>query len=201
MTGPSSIDRKFRLELSQHSDGWAAQAQGEALRLSDKLQGGAIRIYHIGSTSVSGLLAKPTIDLMVEVDALTLFDRVRQVLEAAGYEWWGDFGMQGRRLLVRIDPRSGNPILNAHGFATGSPHLTRHLAFREYLRAHADRARAYEAEKLRCQLLAGDDRATFGKEKQAWVTAEEAVAIRWFQSQSPQEIKSVSLERGVTFHP
>ena len=46
----------------------------------------AAAIYHIGSTSVPGLCAKPIIDIMPVVRDISKVDRMQSQFEAIGYE-------------------------------------------------------------------------------------------------------------------
>jgi len=50
----------------------------------------ALRIDHIGSTSVPGLDAKPIIDVQVSVAAFEPLDAYRGPLESLGYEFRAD---------------------------------------------------------------------------------------------------------------
>lgn len=58
----------FPIVLCKHQPGWAQQYQNEALALKHAVGAEHIaRISHIGSTAVPGLLAKPTVDILLEV--------------------------------------------------------------------------------------------------------------------------------------
>lgn len=140
------------------------------------------RVHHIGSTAVPGLLAKPIIDLLpVVTDAIEL-DRKRGSIEALGYDWKGEFGIPGRR-YCRLSNDEGVRIVHVHFFAVGSPEIARNIAFRDYLRAHPQAARAYEQEKLRARSLHSDDYRAYSDEKAAWIRKTEAKALAWIASQ------------------
>jgi len=66
-----------------------------------------------------------------------------------------------------------------HFFRAGSANAARHLAFRDYLRAHSDVARAYEAEKRRARDLHPDDSHAYGAAKAAWIERVERDALTW----------------------
>lgn len=137
-----------------------------------------VEVHHIGSTSVPGLAAKPIIDLMPLVTSLTALDGARDSVTALGYGWYGEYGIPGRRYCALSDA-AGNRIAQLHFFAADSPQVPRHLAFRDYLRAHPDVARAYEQEKRRARDLHPDDTHAYTDEKAAWIRATEAVALKW----------------------
>jgi GrpB-like predicted nucleotidyltransferase (UPF0157 family) len=142
-------------------------------------------VHHIGSTSVPGLAAKPIIDLMPLVTSLSDLDRERSRIETLGYRWHGELGMAGRRYCTLSD-ELGNRIVQLHFFAANSPHVTRHLAFRDYLRAHPEEMKAYEKEKQRARDLYPDDSHAYTDEKAAWIRAAEIKALRWLDLQQAE---------------
>ncbi len=100
-----------------------------------------VSFYHIGSTAVVGLKAKPIIDIMVGVRSLCEVDAHKADFEAVGYEYLGEFGMAGRRYLRKGGDERTHQI---HVFQEGDEHnLSRHLALRDYLRAHPNEAASY----------------------------------------------------------
>ena len=135
-------------------------------------------VHHIGSTSVPGLAAKPIIDLMPLVTSLSDLDRERSHIETLGYGWHGELGITGRRYCTLSD-ELGKRIVQLHFFAADSPQVTRHLAFRDYLRAHPEEMKAYEKEKRRAREICPDDSHAYTDEKAAWIRATETKALRW----------------------
>jgi GrpB-like predicted nucleotidyltransferase (UPF0157 family) len=125
-----------------------------------------VAVHHIGSTSVPGLAAKPIIDLMPVVTDLDELDRKRSLVETLGYSWYGELGITGRRYYALSDG-DGNRIAQLHFFTVESPQIVRHLAFRDYLRAHPKKARAYEYEKRRARDLFPHDSHAYTDEKAA----------------------------------
>lgn len=138
-----------------------------------------LTVHHIGSTSVPGLASKPIIDLMPLVTDLAELDRLRQHVESIGYQWHGELGIPGRRYCTLAD-ETGSRVAQLHFFETNSPHVERHLAFRDYLRAHPEAAKEYENEKRRARELHPDDSHAYGDEKAAWIRDTEARALLWF---------------------
>jgi GrpB-like predicted nucleotidyltransferase (UPF0157 family) len=135
-------------------------------------------VHHIGSTSVPGMTAKPVIDLMPLVSDLEIFDARRADLEAIGYVWHGEFGVEGRRFCTWDDDR-GCRLAQLHCYQHDSPHAKRQLAFRDYLRAFPDVAAAYEAEKYRASKLFPNNSVDYSREKGAFIREAEAKALAW----------------------
>ena len=168
--------------MAAYNPDWPQMAAGyaEQLRVLGPV---LVTVHHIGSTAVPGLAAKPIIDLMPLVTDLADLDRERGRIEALGYDWLGELGIPGRRYCKR-DDATGTRIVQLHFFQADSPHVERHIAFRNYLRAHPEVARAYETEKRRARDLHPDDSHAYTDEKAAWVQKTEATALIWFAEQS-----------------
>jgi len=146
-------------------------------------------VHHVGSTSVPGLAAKPIIDLMPVVGDLAEIDRLRGRVEALGYGWHGELGIAGRRYCT-LDDQAGVRAVQLHIFQANSPHVERHVALRDYLRAHPEVARAYENEKRRAQSLHPDDSHRYTDEKAAWIRDAEVKALEWYAQQRSREISN-----------
>jgi GrpB-like predicted nucleotidyltransferase (UPF0157 family) len=102
-------------------------------------------LHHIGSTAVPGLPAKPTIDILAEVQSHDALEACIPELAAMGYQAKGENGVSGRRYFHSL---SGEVhLFHLHAYEIGHADIRRHLDFRDYLRAHPDTARAYAALK------------------------------------------------------
>lgn len=156
---------------------WALRAEAEGRRLAAAFGEDLVAVEHIGSTAIPGIVAKPILDLLPVVRTLAAADRAREAVEALGYRWQGEYGIPGRRFCT-LDDR-GRRIVHAHVFAEGDPQVARHLAFRDYLRAHPDESRAYEQEKLRARARHPHDRAAYADDKGPWIRACDERAARW----------------------
>lgn len=157
-----------------------AASRAESLRVLEPV---LVRVHHIGSTSVPGLAAKPIIDLMPLVTDLPALDRQQAQLEALGYDWRGEYGIPERRYCTLADG-SGVRLVQLHFFTADSPQVTRHVAFRDYLRAYPDVASAYEKEKRRARDLHPYDVHGYTDEKDAWIRRTEVKALDWFAKQT-----------------
>jgi GrpB-like predicted nucleotidyltransferase (UPF0157 family) len=167
----------IKVELLPPDPAWAERARAEGKALAGALGQVLVTVHHIGSTAIPGIRAKPVVDLMPAVTDLPELDRRRADLEALGYEWWGEYGLPGRRYCTKHDPATGRRIIQLHVYADGSPEIIRHLAFRDFLRKNPDLATAYEAEKLRCQSLHPNDSHAYSDCKNAWIKRIEAEAL------------------------
>jgi GrpB-like predicted nucleotidyltransferase (UPF0157 family) len=167
--------------LAPYNPEWPRMAASHAERLR-VLGSILVTVHYVGSTSVPGLAAKPIIDLMPVVTNLAKLDRERRCVEALGYNWHGELGISGRRYCTLPD-EVGIRIVQLHFFNADSSHVERHIAFRDYLRAHPDTASAYEKEKRRARDLHSNDSHAYTDEKAAWIRDTEAKALIWFAEQ------------------
>ena len=123
---------------------WPALFVLETERIRRILGRLALRIEHIGSTSVPGLAAKPIIDvLLVVADSA---DEVAYVLamEAAGYTLRiRESAWHEHRMFKGPDTD-----LNLHVFSLGCPEIDRLLMFRDRLRCNAADRDHYSRTKL-----------------------------------------------------
>jgi len=133
----------FPIILKEHNPQYKDWCEAEKRKILGKIKAGDIaRVNHIGSSAVEGLLAKPTVDILLEIEVNCCLAQLTAELEALG---WG---------LIR---RESEPMALAfvkgytpEGFAEKVFHLHvkycgdwDELYFRDYLIAHPDVAAAY----------------------------------------------------------
>jgi GrpB-like predicted nucleotidyltransferase (UPF0157 family) len=174
--GPFAADRRV-VELVPHDPEWVVRAAAESARLAEAVGDTLVRIEHVGSTSIPGIVAKPTIDLMPVVRSLDGLDARQPQVEALGYVWRGEFGIPGRRYCIREEQR--NRLFHVHCHQDGHPEIARTLVFRDYLRAHAEEARAYEALKRAAAAKHPSDTLAYSNAKSDWITACIERATEW----------------------
>ncbi|HWA90659.1 MAG TPA: GrpB family protein [Rhizomicrobium sp.] len=182
---PIDTPEPFAVELRPHSPLWAQMAAEETTRLKAALGEELIEVHHIGSTAIPGIMAKPVVDLIPIVADLDRLDARENAIRALGYRWFGEFGLPGRRYCYLKDPVTGERLFQLHCYQQGWPEVPRHLAFRDYLRAHPARAREYEAEKIRAASVVSDDVNAYNDEKNDWIKRVEKDALAWFSVRPP----------------
>jgi GrpB-like predicted nucleotidyltransferase (UPF0157 family) len=169
--------------LVPHQPSWAAEFAREASTISEVLGEHLVEIHHIGSTAIPGIHAKPIIDLLAVVRDVRLFDAHGERLAALGYEALGEFGIAGRRYLRKND-HAGHRTHQIHAFASGSPQIDRHLDFRDFLKAHPDCAKAYDALKLRLAALYPSDISRYTDGKDDFIREMDTKAAIWRSEQA-----------------
>jgi 16S rRNA processing protein RimM len=149
---------------------WPSRYDAEAARLRDALGDVALRIEHVGSTSVPGLAAKPTIDIQLSVASFEPEHRYTKPLLRLGYEKFPDPGTPEHRIFVL--PKGGAPReVNLHVCESGSDWERRHVAFRDRLRADAAACEEYAALKRELALKHGNDVESYADAKGDFIRA------------------------------
>jgi GrpB-like predicted nucleotidyltransferase (UPF0157 family) len=86
--------------------------------------------------------------------------------------------IEGRRYFRR-DDSAGKRTHHVHVFAEGSAHVTRHLAFRDFLRAHPDLANQYGELKRRLAEAHPHDMDAYMDGKDGFIKEMETRALEW----------------------
>ena len=73
------------IEMKEHNPQWALMYADEAEKIKEILGDELAEIYHIGSTSVEGLKAKPVIDIMGGVKNVDNVDEDNDKFMKMGY--------------------------------------------------------------------------------------------------------------------
>ena len=133
-----------RVRIVEYDPQWAEQFEREAARIRGVLAERAVRIEHVGSTSVPGLPAKPVIDIVLVVTDSADETAYVPILAAAGY-----------RLHVREADwyehrmfKGPDTDINLHTFSAGCPEIDRMLMFRDWLRTNLTDRQLYARTKF-----------------------------------------------------
>jgi GrpB-like predicted nucleotidyltransferase (UPF0157 family) len=161
--------RLFPIILKKHNHDYAAWYEEERDNLLRILSGcGVCRVNHIGSTAVDGLLAKPIVDILLELPAGYEMDIISRRLADGG--WLQMYQDSAKNTL------GFNKGYTPNGFDEKVYHLHvkpmgdwGELYFRDYLRQHPDTARQYEALKRGLLKQFKHDRDAYTNEKSSFV--------------------------------
>lgn len=167
-----------KVEVTPYDSTWPQRYEAEAARIGRIFGSEILAIDHIGSTSVPGLAAKPVVDILVSVRSIERIDLYNASMEAIGYEARGENGIPGRRYFQKGGHLRTHHV---HMFQAGNAEIERHLTFRDYLRAHPDKAAAYGALKSELSILHPNDIEAYIRDKNDFVRTLDAEAARWRQ--------------------
>ncbi len=134
----------FPIVLTEHKPYWADWYREETALLK-RLLPPETKYYHVGSTAINGIFAKPIIDILIVVKSVEQLKAAAEVLRQNGY-----------LVMSESDERiSLNKGYTESGFAEKVFHLHIRLEndidevyFRDYLNSHTEAAKEYERLKL-----------------------------------------------------
>jgi len=134
------------IAIREYDASWPSLFEEEACRLYAAFGSVAVRIEHVGSTSVPELAAKPVIDIQVSVASLLPHGCYVNTMAALGYRHvaLADFDFV---YPFFHKPPEWPSTHHVHLCEAGGEQEWKHLAFRNHLRAHPEAARQYEALK------------------------------------------------------
>lgn len=161
----------FPIILSEHKDYWTENYINESKRLIDIIGNDKIeRINHIGSTTVPNLIAKPTIDILLEIKQNIDNDWLIKTIESNGY-------------IYSYQPNNPAPHMmfmkgyTSQGFKGQAFHLHirysgdwNELYFRDYLLSYPDTAKQYGELKLNLKEKFEHNRDAYTSAKTEFIT-------------------------------
>jgi GrpB-like predicted nucleotidyltransferase (UPF0157 family) len=139
----ASLDDRFdpAIRIVDYGAEWPREFEREARAIQEALGDLVVRIEHGGSTSVPGLASKPIVDTLVSVERIEPREIYVRALERLGYLFAFNPDLHDNHFF-------GKPVKRPRRYhvrvcQAGSSHERRHLAVRDYLRAHLDEAERY----------------------------------------------------------
>lgn len=167
------------IEVVEYDSAWKLKFEIEKSLLKGILGNAAIKIEHIGSTSIEGLAAKPIIDIQIEVTNLSELESKNSQFESCGYIVKGENGIEGRRYFQKGGHQRSHQV---HCFVSGDENLIRHRAFRDYLIAFPNIASKYAQIKLRAVSQCNNNIIQYMNLKNDFILHHQALALEWFGS-------------------
>lgn len=152
---------KREVRIADYNPAWASTFEMHRGTIAQILGDTALRIEHIGSTSVPGLAAKPIIDILVMVKDSSGESTYRPQLEAGGYVLrvrepdWNEHRMF----------RTPEKDVHVHVYSVGCAEIERNLIFRDRLRTNAEDRHHYEQVKRALARIDWPDMNTYADAK------------------------------------
>jgi GrpB-like predicted nucleotidyltransferase (UPF0157 family) len=164
MGSPLGLDHG-KVRLADADPRWPELVAAEIERIRPAIDPHVMAIEHFGSTSITGIKAKPILDILVGLRRFEDGEKLVRPLVSLGYDYVGSdmvpedhlFGLgQARTVLL-------------HCVVHGGYHWTRNLRFRDALRADAAPSAEYEALKVRLAEEFADSRSGYTAAKQSFI--------------------------------
>jgi GrpB-like predicted nucleotidyltransferase (UPF0157 family) len=163
---PDTPDKQSPVIIVDYDATWPETVERLRARAWGVVGDIADTIEHVGSTAVSGLAAKPIIDMDVVVPTAQAVRGAIARLATLGYRHRGDLGIENREAFRAP---AGDPAHHLYVCLAGSSALLNHLRFRDALRRDADVAAEYAALKRRLAVAFRDDREGYNEAKTEFV--------------------------------
>jgi GrpB-like predicted nucleotidyltransferase (UPF0157 family) len=155
------------LEVVEYDRTWTGKFAAYRADLAAALGPVALRIEHVGSTAVPGLVAKNVVDIMVVVPDEADSRSYRAAIESTGLALAHRDAEQAWSFFRPPAPPRNRHI---HVTSRGSQMEREQLLFVDYLRDHPVVAASYGALKQRLAARHADDRVGYRDEKTVFVT-------------------------------
>ncbi len=196
----------MKIEIVPYDKHWVTEFERLKKELSVILNSFQLSIEHIGSTSVPGLAAKNVIDILVGIKEKSQFDLINNELglnDSYIYYKALEAELPNRRLFVRLkDGISSDKfgkvfyhqekiphvevnqsrIANVHIVEKDSSEWLRHIAFREYLKAHEGVRNEYTKIKVSLSQKNWKHGMEYNAEKKSFIKREEKNAVEWYMA-------------------
>jgi len=167
---------KMNIEIVAHSPEWAEFYKQESQYLQ-KILGDHLReIYHIGSTAIANMPAKPVIDIMLVCENLDAIDDISQRLELNYHNIRRNVIPHRSFITSRQNEKTR---FHLHIFERGDPQINRHVNFRDYVIAHPLEAKRYAELKMKLAEQFAKDITSYVSGKSKFVQKIDTKAKLW----------------------
>ena len=90
-----------KVEVVPHDLAWRLTFIEDSKQIALAMGENIVTIYHIGSTAIPSIYAKPIIDFLIEVKDLAKVDDRNAAMAVLGYQAMGEFGIPDRRFFLK----------------------------------------------------------------------------------------------------
>ncbi len=179
MTPDKNIKRKYLLQ--NYDQNWTKKFDEIKLFLQSVFQDKALKIEHVGSTSIPNMKAKPIIDVLIVIEKMEDFSEEKQKMVSAGYEWGENYIAPNTLIFYKMSD-DGSKTENIHICESGSPKEKQFLIMRNFFRTFPDKAKKYGDLKEKNFVLHPDDYPAYREAKTPFLQKMEQEAYKWNES-------------------
>jgi GrpB-like predicted nucleotidyltransferase (UPF0157 family) len=159
------------VELMPYDSNWPSQFEKEALQIKNILGENCQDVYHIGSTAIPNIYAKPTIDIFIALESMEQAHEWIEPLKTLGYVDWPDNPDKTHQGFFKGMPPFGvQRTHHIHIMPMGEDFKQR-VIFRDLLCQRPDLRVQYEALKQTLAKQYLDDREAYTNAKAEFIKA------------------------------
>ena len=142
----------MEITFVKHDLEWKTLFKAEAIEVKKALGKICVVQSHIGSTAVKGVVARPIIDILLVVENFLLLEEKEASIFVLGYKK-EESASPEMRVYQKSDDLSYKIIAVEK---TNATEIARRVAFRNYLRAHPEKAKVFSDKKMELAAAAMD---------------------------------------------
>ncbi|MCD8820813.1 GrpB family protein [Staphylococcus gallinarum] len=173
------------IEVMPYDVAWKEAFSREQVQLAKLFNNEVVDIYHIGSTSVPNLYAKPIIDILVVVNNIKAVDHYNPEMFELGYAAKAENGIKNRRFFIKGGDQRTHHV---HVFPKSErAQIERHLAVRDYLLAYDNMVEHYGELKRKLAKSFRFDSEGYCQSKDAYMKRLESMALQWYNNKNKHQ--------------
>lgn len=180
--------KRGTVKLEPHNKQWEIQAKKSITKLHNILDGFAIDIQHIGSTSIPSISAKPIIDIVVGVNNVSDILSYNTELENQGF-FFRPSDDKSQLLYVMGDFNADTRTHHIHIVKWNGKEWKDYLNFRDFLIANPLIAKEYQTLKKQLAKKYYNNRSSYTKAKNEFITEILQQARTWRKNTKLQDSK------------
>ncbi|GLC30223.1 GrpB family protein [Clostridium omnivorum] len=158
---------RYKVRLLPHSDEWKEEFEEARKQLKEIFGDNIDDIQHVGSTSISGIYAKPILDIAV---VLKSFENMNvDGMKIAGYDYCGAQNEEKDRYLFVLRGEGQISLRHIHCYEPNNLDFYYVTHFRDYLNSHEDYAKEYSDLKISLAEQYPEDRFAYTDKKEGFI--------------------------------
>lgn len=155
------------VRLEEYNEKWKEIFEEEKEKLMKIFGNIALKIEHIGSTSIPGLSAKPIIDMLVVLESFNEFEKVKNYFKDEPYSIKED--SPSDEILVRKRAGTDTTTHLIHIMEVNTKRCTNTILFKNYLINHPETLKEYEKLKKDLAKKYADNRKMYTASKNDFI--------------------------------
>ncbi|GAA5505301.1 GrpB family protein [Novipirellula caenicola] len=132
-------------------------------------EGRVVDVVHVGSTAISGLIARPTIDVLAGVADISMMESAALLIEGLNFRREATPAWAGQSIALckprYATPDHPDPTHCVYLMQTSAPAWIQAVSIRDYLRQNAETALDFEEAKVRRWRSGEGDRQQYEADK------------------------------------
>lgn len=159
--------RRNQVYLMPHQKSWDEEFEQVQRKILEVWGENVLDIQHVGSTAIPSIWAKPILDVAVRLGSMESMNK--DELEKLGYDYRGpQHGKETYHLFV-LRGAGELSLHHIHCYDKRDDEFFQLVGFRDYLRAHGEKAAEYEALKKSLATQYPLDRVAYTEGKRAFI--------------------------------